>query len=86
VQSAAGLMIVDYSGHARVAQAVRTPIQSGENWWGPHDLRKAIDAGASDHMMPDVMKIGGVTGWRRPPSSSPSPSQVDRGRWRPAAR
>ena len=55
----------DYAGHARVAQAVRTPIQCGENWWGPHDLRKAIDAGASDYMMPDVMKIGGVTGWLR---------------------
>ncbi len=26
-------------------------------------MRKAIDAGASDLMMPDVMKIGGVTGW-----------------------
>ncbi len=55
----------DYVGHARVAEAVRTPIQCGENWWGPHDMRKAIDAGASDYMMPDVMKIGGVTGWMR---------------------
>jgi mandelate racemase len=55
----------DYGGHARIAREVRTPIQSGENWWGPHDMRKAIDAGASDYMMPDVMKIGGVTGWLR---------------------
>ncbi|MEP6943088.1 MAG: enolase C-terminal domain-like protein [Betaproteobacteria bacterium] len=55
----------DYTGHARVAQAVRTPVQCGENWWGPHDMRKAIDAGASDYVMPDVMKIGGVTGWMR---------------------
>lgn len=55
----------DYAGHARVAREVRTPIQCGENWWGPHDMRKAIDAGASDYMMPDVMKIGGVTGWLR---------------------
>jgi len=55
----------DYAGHARIARKVRTPIQCGENWWGPHDMRKAIDAGASDYMMPDVMKIGGVTGWLR---------------------
>ena len=55
----------DYDGHARIARAVRTPIQCGENWWGPHDTRKAIAAGASDYMMLDVMKIGGVTGWLR---------------------
>ena len=53
----------DYTGHAQVAQALDTPIQCGENWWGPQDVRKAIDAGASDLMMPDVMKIGGVSGW-----------------------
>jgi mandelate racemase len=55
----------DYSGHARIRCEVSTAIQCGENWWGPHDMRKAIEAGASDYMMPDVMKIGGVTGWLR---------------------
>jgi mandelate racemase len=55
----------DYAGHASVAREARTPIQCGENWWGTHEMRKAIDAGASDYMMPDVMKIGGVTGWLR---------------------
>ncbi len=55
----------DYAGHARVASEVKTPIQCGENWWGTHEMRKAIDARASDYMMPDVMKIGGVTGWLR---------------------
>jgi mandelate racemase len=53
----------DFEGHAQVAREVRTPIQSGENWWGPTDLRHAIAAGASDYVMLDVMKIGGVTGW-----------------------
>ena len=28
-------------------------------------MQKAIDAHASDYMMLDVMKIGGVTGWLR---------------------
>lgn len=55
----------DYAGHAHVAARVRTPIQCGENWWGITDLQHAIDAGASDYVMPDVMKIGGVSGWLR---------------------
>jgi mandelate racemase len=55
----------DYAGHARIAQVAATPIQCGENWWGPLDLQHAIDAGASDYVMPDVMKMGGVTGWLR---------------------
>jgi len=53
----------DYAGHASVAAAVNTPIQAGENWWGPADMQLAISARASDYLMPDVMKIGGVTGW-----------------------
>jgi mandelate racemase len=55
----------DYAGHARIAREARTPIQCGENWWGTLDLQYAIDARASDLVMPDVMKIGGVTGWLR---------------------
>ncbi|MFN2528038.1 MAG: enolase C-terminal domain-like protein [Candidatus Baltobacteraceae bacterium] len=53
----------DFQGHARIAQAARTPIQLGENWWGPHDMQKSIAARASDHVMLDVMKLGGVSGW-----------------------
>jgi len=55
----------DYAGHARIASASKTPIQCGENWWGTLDLQHAIAAGASDYLMPDVMKIGGVSGWQR---------------------
>lgn len=55
----------DYAGHALVAREARTPIQCGENWWGTLDMVHAIEAGASDLLMPDVMKIGGVTGWLR---------------------
>jgi mandelate racemase len=55
----------DYAGHACVAREARTAIQCGENWWGTQDLQHAIDAGASDNVMLDVMKIGGVTGWMR---------------------
>jgi mandelate racemase len=53
----------DYEGHARIAAAARTAVQLGENWWGPDDMSKSIAAGASDHVMLDVMKLGGVSGW-----------------------
>ena len=55
----------DYSGHARIQRDSTTPVQIGENWWGPHDAAKSIEVGASDYVMPDAMKIGGVTGWLR---------------------
>jgi mandelate racemase len=55
----------DYAGHARIAREAKTPIQCGENWWGTLDMQHAIDAEASDFMMTDVMKIGGVSGWLR---------------------
>jgi mandelate racemase len=48
-----------------VAQAVRTPIQIGENLLGPADLRKALQAQAMSFVMPDVQRIGGVSGWMR---------------------
>ena len=55
----------DFEGHALVAGEAKTPIQCGENWWGTQDLRHAIGAHASDYIMLDAMKIGGVTGWMR---------------------
>jgi mandelate racemase len=53
----------DLQAHARVRSASKIPIQTGENWWFPRDMQKAIAAGASDLAMLDVMKIGGITGW-----------------------
>lgn len=55
----------DYVGHAQVRARAGVPVQMGENWWGPHAMAQAIAAGACDLAMPDVMKIGGVTGWLR---------------------
>ncbi len=55
----------DYTGHAFVAREARTLIQAGENWWGTLDMQHAIDTQASDLVMPDVMKVGGVSGWLR---------------------
>ena len=52
-------------GHAKVCAASPISIQSGENWWFPRGFAEAIAAGASDFIMPDLMKVGGVTGWLR---------------------
>lgn len=55
----------DYAGHAAIRVKANIPIQMGENWLGIDEMAKAIDAKACDLAMPDVMKIGGVTGWLR---------------------
>ncbi len=55
----------DFSGHALVARDASTPIQLGENWWSTLEMSRSIAAAASDLVMPDVGKIGGVTGWLR---------------------
>lgn len=55
----------DFAGHRAVRENVRTPIQSGENWWMPCDAARAVQANICDHAMLDIMKIGGVTGWMR---------------------
>jgi len=53
----------DLIGHATVRAAGKIPIQAGENWWFPQGMAQAIAAKACDFAMPDIMKIGGVTGW-----------------------
>ena len=62
----------DYAGCARIAKAVETPIQIGENFWGPHAMAAAIEANAADLMMPDLSRIGGVTGWQQASSLAAS--------------
>ncbi len=52
-------------GCAQLAREMKTPIQIGENIYGPRGFYKAVMAGAADLYMPDLMRIGGVTGWMR---------------------
>jgi mandelate racemase len=54
----------DYAGCASLAQALATPIQIGENFSLPTAMETALKAGAADYVMPDLERIGGVTGWR----------------------
>ena len=55
----------DLDGHARLAAELKTPVQIGENFYGPRELMKALQRKACDLVMPDFMRIGGVTGWLR---------------------
>ena len=55
----------NYAGCAKIAAAVKTPIQIGENFLNTFEMQKAISAQAADYHMPDVQRIGGVTGWLR---------------------
>jgi mandelate racemase len=52
-------------GFAQLTAELRTPIQIGENFYGPRDLHVALQQKACDLVMPDFMRIGGVTGWLR---------------------
>ncbi len=59
------LVYDNYDGHAQLAAELQTPIQIGENFYGPRDLQRALQCKACDLVMPDFMRIGGVTGWLR---------------------
>ena len=59
------LVYDNFEGHARLAAELKTPIQIGENFYGARDLHRALQCKACDFVMPDFMRIGGVTGWLR---------------------
>ena len=52
-------------GYAQLAAELKTPLQIGENFYGPREMHKALARKACDLVMPDFMRIGGVTGWMR---------------------
>jgi len=53
----------NFDGYTQLAAELKTPIQIGENFYGPRDLHMALQLKACDYVMPDFMRIGGVTGW-----------------------
>jgi mandelate racemase len=55
----------DYLASAALAQEIATPVQIGENFSQVFDMEKALAANACDFVMPDLERIGGVTGWLR---------------------
>jgi mandelate racemase len=55
----------DYEGYARICAELQTPIQTGENLLNTYEMAQAIALASLDYVMPDVQRIGGVTGWLR---------------------
>ena len=53
----------DYRGCAKLRATLDWPVQIGENFNGPEAMDAAIAAGACDLVMPDIDRIGGITGW-----------------------
>jgi len=52
-------------GLSQLAAELKTPLQIGENFYGPREMHKALQKKACDLVMPDFMRIGGVSGWMR---------------------
>src|SRR5262249_24835769 len=50
--------------NATLARELTTPIQIGENFSLSDAMALALDAGAADYVMPDLERIGGVSGWQ----------------------
>jgi mandelate racemase len=55
----------DYAGAAALARALTMPVQLGENFSLPAGMTAALERPTCDLVMPDLERIGGVTGWRR---------------------
>jgi L-alanine-DL-glutamate epimerase-like enolase superfamily enzyme len=53
----------DYSGLARVAAALDTPIAGGEYVYGTVPFRHMLEARSVDIVMIDVLRAGGITQW-----------------------
>ena len=53
----------DYESMSLLTSRLNTPINIGENFHGPSEMFTALSAKASTYIMPDLMRIGGVSGW-----------------------
>jgi mandelate racemase len=55
----------DYAGAALIARELTVPVQIGENFSLIAGMQTALDAKACDLVMPDLERIGGVSGWQQ---------------------
>lgn len=55
----------NFAGCAQLARELKTPLQIGENIYGPRSFLRAVQENAADLYMPDMMRIGGITGFLR---------------------
>lgn len=55
----------DFAGHARIADALDTPVAAGEYHWGITPFRHMLEQRSIDIVMVDLMRVGGITGWMK---------------------
>ena len=53
----------NYDGYKELRNRMKTPIILGENFHGPDDAFKAMEEKICDFIMPDLMRICGISGW-----------------------
>lgn len=55
----------DFKGLAKLGKKAQVPIALGENACTAHQFQLMLDAGAADYIQPSVVKVGGITEWRK---------------------
>ena len=54
----------DLESYRRLAAATDIPLAAGEREYGVEPFRRLMAARAIDVVQPDLLRVGGVTGWR----------------------
>ena len=54
----------DFAGHAALAEEFDTPVMFGEKAYGLLEFERIVALAAADHLMPDLQRVGGVSGWQ----------------------
>lgn len=55
----------DLDGYGEVCPALEVSIAMGETNYSPRGIQAILDHAAADILMPDLQRMGGVTGWMR---------------------
>ena len=55
----------DYEGYARIADALDTPITTGEYHYGTIPFRHMLESRSLDIVMVDLLRVGGLTGFMK---------------------
>lgn len=53
------------AGLAEIKAALHTPVMAGETLYGYPPFRPLFESGAVDLVMPDIMRVGGITPYRK---------------------
>ena len=54
----------DVESYCRLARATEIPLAAGEREFGGAGIRRLVEGRAVSVVQPDLMRVGGVTGWR----------------------